>query len=205
MKQKKKSAAKQLPDSQNPEVQPPSKFSDTLLQWIYRYDTILLFIVLYLAYNTIDGVGLMSGDTTPSSLLPIAFLTNHTVYLDFATAYVSNPDFSYAFHFVQGHFVSHFPIVTSVLVTPVYAISGILSTFVVTRHTEAIPYSSCQNLQPHLLQPLPEFSYTFQEKSCSPRELRSLLHSFLHLQPVPGLSAVRLSGNKGLSNCSLSH
>ncbi len=129
MKQKNKSVAKQSPSSKNPEVKSSSKYPDFLLHYIDQYDIIILFIVLYLAYNTIDGVWLMSGDTISASLIPIALLTNHNVYLDFATAYISSPDFSYAFRFVEGHYVSLFPIVTPVLVTPIYAISNFISTF----------------------------------------------------------------------------
>ncbi|MFA6332646.1 MAG: glycosyltransferase family 39 protein [Methanoregula sp.] len=69
----------------------------------------------------------MSGDTTPASLIPVALLNNHNIYLDFASAYIFSQNFSYAFPFVQNHYVSLFPIVTPVLVTPVYAISAFLS------------------------------------------------------------------------------
>ena len=130
MKHKNKSMVKQSSAPKDLKDPPASEFPGALLRSICRYDFVLLFIVLYLAYNTIDGVGLMSGDTTPASLLPIALLTNHNVYLDFATTYISSPDFSYAFPFVQGHYVSLFPIVTPVLVTPVYALSGFLSAFI---------------------------------------------------------------------------
>lgn len=119
-----------MPASKNPEITSPSTFPDSLLHYICRYDIIILFIVLYLAYNTVDGVGMMSADTTPASLLPMALLTNHNVYLDYATSYVSNPDYSYAIPFVQGHYVSLFPIVTPVLVTPIFAISNFLSTII---------------------------------------------------------------------------
>jgi len=123
VKQKNKSGAKQSQASKNPASKLPSKFPDSLLPCINRYDTIILFIVLYIAYNTVTGVGLISGDVAPATLLPIGLLTNHNLYLDFATSFISNPDYSYAFTFVQGHYVSIFPIVTPVLVTPVYAIS----------------------------------------------------------------------------------
>jgi len=129
MRQKNKTA-QQSPAVKNPEGTPPSKFPAVLFQYINRYDIIILFVLLYLAYNTIDGVGLMSGDTAPASLIPIALLTNHNVFLDFATAYISNPNYAYAFPFVNGHYVSLFPIVTPVLVTPVYAISLFLSSFI---------------------------------------------------------------------------
>jgi hypothetical protein len=129
MKQKNISVVKQSHATINPAVKTPSKFADALLHYIIQYDIIILFIGLCLAYNTIDGIGLISGDTAPASLLPIALLTNHNVYLDFATSFISSPDFSYAFPFVQGHYVSLFPIVTPVLITPIYALSNFITHF----------------------------------------------------------------------------
>ena len=101
-----------------------------LLRFFNRYDFVVLFVLLYLAYNTINGVWLMSGDTAPASLLPYAIVNNHNLYLDFATSYVTAPDFAYAFRLVDGHYVSLFPVVTPVLVTPVYAFSMILSSVI---------------------------------------------------------------------------
>ncbi|MDD1694877.1 MAG: glycosyltransferase family 39 protein [Methanoregula sp.] len=102
----------------------------SLFQFLVRYDFIILFVLFYLAYNTIDGVWLMSGDTAPASLLPYAILNNHNLYLDFATSYTTAPDFAYAFRLIEGHYVSLFPVVTPVLVTPVYALSTALSYFI---------------------------------------------------------------------------
>jgi 4-amino-4-deoxy-L-arabinose transferase-like glycosyltransferase len=106
--------------------------SGSVVRFLIRYELIILFILLYLAYNMIDGVWLMSGDTTPASLLPYALVNNHNFFLDFATSYTTAPDFAYAFRFVQGHYVSMFPIVTPVLATPVYALSTALSYFIST-------------------------------------------------------------------------
>jgi hypothetical protein len=130
MRKKNRSTEKKAPVPGNPEVNTRSGLPGIMVRWCSRYDFIILFIVLYLAYNTIDGVGLTSGDTAPASLLPVALLEHHTVYLDFATSFISNPDFSYAFSLVNGHYLSLFPIVTPVLVTPLYALSGFLSMFI---------------------------------------------------------------------------
>jgi 4-amino-4-deoxy-L-arabinose transferase and related glycosyltransferases of PMT family len=100
--------------------------SSNLRNLIGRYDFIVLFVLLFLVYNTVTGIGVVSGDTTPASLLPIEIITNHNLYLDSATAYINNPDYSYAFSYVQGHYLSLFPIVTPVLVTPIYILSYIL-------------------------------------------------------------------------------
>ena len=100
---------------------------EKLISYACRYDFLLLGIILYLAYNFCTGFGWISGDVFPASILPIALLKNHNVYFDFVASSISNPDISYAFPFVNGHYVSFFPIVTPVLVTPVYAASYILS------------------------------------------------------------------------------
>ena len=92
-----------------------------------RYDSIILFIGLFIAYNTVSGVGLISGDIAPATFLPISLLTDHNLFFDWATSYYSSPDFAYAFPFVNGHYVSLFPIVTPILITPIYGISFYLS------------------------------------------------------------------------------
>jgi hypothetical protein len=107
----------------------PDQSCGLIRQYVIRYDFVILFVLLYLAYNTIDGVWLMSGDTAPASLLPYALLNNHNFYLDFATSYITAPDFAYAFRLIGGHYVSLFPVVTPALVTPVYALSMALSYF----------------------------------------------------------------------------
>jgi len=125
MKEKHGHSANPHQTSIKSEGQLPLTFS-TILRSICRFDIIILFLVLFLVYNTVTGVGFISGDVAPASILPIALITNQNVYLDFATAFISSPDYSYAFTFVHGHYVSIFPVVTPILVTPLYAISYIL-------------------------------------------------------------------------------
>jgi len=100
---------------------------EKLLSCANKYDFLLLGIVLYLAYNVCTGFGWISGDVFPASILPIALLTNHNVYFDFVASSLSDPQISYAFPLVNGHYVSFFPIVTPVLVTPFYALSYFLA------------------------------------------------------------------------------
>jgi 4-amino-4-deoxy-L-arabinose transferase-like glycosyltransferase len=107
-----------------------------LLRYLQKYDFVILFILLFLAFNTTNSVGLISGDTAPATILPLALLENHNVYLDFATGFINSPDYSYAFRFINGHYVSLFPIVTPVLVTPVYAVSIFLSSFIADPYGE---------------------------------------------------------------------
>jgi hypothetical protein len=97
-----------------------------------RYDTVILFILLFFAYNTISIVT-VSGDTVPAELLPVAILYDHSIFFDgpFINAVfpgvTRSPDIAYAFSSVNGRIASFFPVVTPVLVTPVYALSLFLS------------------------------------------------------------------------------
>jgi 4-amino-4-deoxy-L-arabinose transferase-like glycosyltransferase len=70
----------------------------------------------------------MSGDTNPAAFLPLALLLHQTVYFDAFVGAGLGPNVAYAFPLVYGHYVSLFPIVTPVLITPVYLVSYILYT-----------------------------------------------------------------------------
>lgn len=94
--------------------------------FIARYEIILLFVILFLAYNTISGVGFISGDVAPATYLPVSLIIWHNVFFDVSLPSFSNTDLAYAFPLVNGHYVSLFPVVTPVLATPVYAISWAL-------------------------------------------------------------------------------
>jgi 4-amino-4-deoxy-L-arabinose transferase-like glycosyltransferase len=118
-----KSVSKQSYAVKKPAAKSPSALPDFLVRTLSRYDIVILFIVLFLVYNTVTGFGLQSGDVAPASLLPIALITNQNPYLDPASGPISSPDFSYAFLFVKGHYVSLFPIGTPVIATPVYFLS----------------------------------------------------------------------------------
>lgn len=64
-----------------------------------------------------------SGDTAPASLIPFTILENHTPYLDSLIPYIEmRYENTYFLLTGNGHFVSLFPIVTPVLVTPLYII-----------------------------------------------------------------------------------
>ncbi|MGB9176848.1 MAG: glycosyltransferase family 39 protein [Methanoregula sp.] len=76
-------------------------------------------------YNTVSRMT-MSGDTNPAAFLPLALLLHQTVYFDAFVGAGLGPNVAYAFPLVNGHYVSLFPIVTPVLVTPVYILSYLL-------------------------------------------------------------------------------
>jgi len=92
------------------------------------YDFLLLFIGIYLVYNTVSFMT-MSDDTAPAALLPISIILHHTLNFDWLFNPGLSPDATmYAFPRVNGHYVSLFPIVTPILITPVYGIAYALFT-----------------------------------------------------------------------------
>jgi hypothetical protein len=89
------------------------------------YDSVLLFVLIYLAYNTVTRLN-WSGDVVPAGYLPLSLILHQTVYFDSILNVAEiGPNLAYAFPLVHGHYVSLFPIVTPVLITPVYFISCI--------------------------------------------------------------------------------
>jgi hypothetical protein len=116
-------------DSDNQTNCSPSKLAEIkncIQYFMARYDYFILFFILLLAYNTAANVGLQSGDVAPASILPIYLIIHQNLYFDTAIQFLSNPSYDYAFPLVNGHNVSLFPIVTPILVTPVYVVSYIL-------------------------------------------------------------------------------
>lgn len=92
-----------------------------------RYDTLLLFLLVYLVYNTVSRMT-MSGDTNPAAFLPLALILHQTVFFDAFAGAGLGQNVAYAFPLVNGHYVSLFPIVTPILITPVYLVSYTLYT-----------------------------------------------------------------------------
>jgi hypothetical protein len=92
-----------------------------------RFDYLVLFFFAYIVYNTVSQMT-MSGDTNPAAFLPLALILHQTVFFDSFVGAGLGPNVAYAFPEVNGHFVSLFPIVTPILITPVYFISYILFT-----------------------------------------------------------------------------
>ncbi len=97
-----------------------------LRDFIIKNNVVLLFFSVYFIYN-INCRTLGSGDTIPASLLPFSILEYHNLYMDnFYYYYFSNYDQLWYFKEVDGHFLSSYPIVTPVLITPLYIISYII-------------------------------------------------------------------------------
>ena len=67
------------------------------------------------------------GDTVPASLLPFSILENHNLYLDqFSSYYETNFERAYWVEVVDGHYLSIYPIVTPVLLSPLYILPFLL-------------------------------------------------------------------------------
>lgn len=109
-------------------VQYPS-YSQNFFGVVSKYDYIVIFILCLLAYNTTSLGGIVSGDTIPASYLPFSLITYHTLNFDYISDIVTQPEVDYAFPVVKGHTVSLFPIVTPVLITPIYFLWITLYTF----------------------------------------------------------------------------
>jgi hypothetical protein len=103
---------------------PPGRDVRDLLS---RYDYLILFILFFLAYTTVSNINFPSGDVAPASFLPESIILHQNLNFDNAPAILSDRDFAYAFLTIQGHRVSFFPIVTGVIVMPVYAASHLLA------------------------------------------------------------------------------
>jgi len=122
MKDKKKARRKNAPVTESaPELL--NRVRDLAI----RYDFLLLFILVYIVYNTVSQMT-MSGDTNPAAFLPLSIILHQTLNFDAFIGTGLGPNVAYAFPLVNGHYVSLFPIVTPILITPVYLVSYLLYT-----------------------------------------------------------------------------
>jgi hypothetical protein len=90
--------------------------------FINNHTAICIFLILYFAFNTIYVVN-TNGDTVPATFLPVSILNYHNLFFDQFGQQAINTDTSYGYLLINNHYYSLFPIVTPVLVTPVYAVS----------------------------------------------------------------------------------
>ena len=96
------------------------------IRFIKRHEILCLFCLVYLVYN-INGRTIASGDTIPASLLPFGILENHNLYLDqFFYYFETNFERAYWVKEIDGHYLSIYPIVTPVLVAPLYILPFLL-------------------------------------------------------------------------------
>jgi hypothetical protein len=109
-------------DHKNPKKTQDFSYLQKSFRIIKKYDYILIFVLCLLTYNTTSFNDIISGDVIPASFLPFSLIVYHNPNFDYMSDIVNQPELNYAFPVVQGHTVSLFPIVTPVLVTPIYTI-----------------------------------------------------------------------------------
>jgi hypothetical protein len=89
----------------------------------------LLFCSLFIVYNSNLHL-VFSGDSAGTRVLPLSIWLHHDLYLDpFVSSYLTvaapagstKPDYSHAIAFRRGHWVSIYPVVTPILISPLYA------------------------------------------------------------------------------------
>lgn len=93
-----------------------------LIVFIRGHEILCLFSLIYFVY-LISSMSTGAGDTIPASLLPFSILENHNLYLDqFYYYFESNSLLPFARE-IDGHLLSFYPIVTPVLITPLYVLA----------------------------------------------------------------------------------
>jgi hypothetical protein len=90
----------------------------------HKATLLLIFVSLLAIYNS-NLHTIFSGDSKPAKVLPLSILLAHDVYLDWFAPNVlqgsnGNGTHIYAIVHRRGHWVSVFPIVTPILITPLY-------------------------------------------------------------------------------------
>ena len=105
-----------------------SGFINRGIDEIKKHDLVFLFLVIFTIYN-LNFRPIGSGDTLPASLLPFSILDQHTVFFDHFINYIQTIKNPYMFTVHGGHYVSFFPIVLPVIVTPLYVIPYLFLNF----------------------------------------------------------------------------
>lgn len=101
--------------------------NNLIISLIKRNIGISLFILLFLIYSISFNPYFESGDPLPASLLPFSIFEDHDVYLDeFENYFQASYTFSWMVREIDGHYLSAYPIVTPVLILPIYIIPYVL-------------------------------------------------------------------------------
>ena len=107
----------------------PFKYLNRFLEFIKEHEIVAVFLLFFLIYN-LNFRNISSGDNIPASFIPFAILDTGTPYLDnFIPCFEIEYQTTYFLLNNHNHFVSFFPIVTPVLVTPLYVIPYIVMKF----------------------------------------------------------------------------
>jgi hypothetical protein len=101
-----------------------NRILNAISSFIFSHPYLVLFLFTFIIY-TINFRNIDSADTLPASLLPFALLDTHVPWLT-TTSPLLQPENIVSFIPVNNAFYSAYPIVTPVLVTPLYVIPYIL-------------------------------------------------------------------------------
>jgi len=98
------------------------------IEEIKKHELVFLFLLIttiyYLNFQAFAG-----GDTLPAALLPFSILDQHTLFFDQFSNYIQTIEIPYMFSVHGGHYVSQYPVVLPVLVTPFYVIPYLFLNF----------------------------------------------------------------------------
>lgn len=90
-----------------------------------RYIALGLFFIAFIIYN-LNFRPIASGDTLPAALLPFTLLEYHSLYFDSFSSFINSMDTPYMFSTERGHYFSNYPIITPILITPLYIIPYVI-------------------------------------------------------------------------------
>src|SRR5208283_3077923 len=103
---------------------PPDPDAENLL---VRYDYLFLLIGAFLVFSSWT-TPTYTNDTLATQILPYSILENHTVYLDNYQDDIQSATYGFRYYYTDnGHYVSIFPLVLPVLITPLYILPVILN------------------------------------------------------------------------------
>jgi 4-amino-4-deoxy-L-arabinose transferase-like glycosyltransferase len=112
----------------SPEERTPSLVSSikiSIITFFENHTIICIFLILFFAYNTVYVVNI-NGDTVPATFFPLSILQYHNLFFDQFGQVAINANTDYGFLLINSHYYSLFPVVTPVLVIPIYAVSFVL-------------------------------------------------------------------------------
>lgn len=98
-----------------------------VFRFLHQYDYICIFLLIFLIYNITTRFAI-NGDSFPAALLPFIIIEYQTVYFDPIYAMLAQNDVPYQYVLTNGHYASIFPIVTPILITPMYLVHSFFIT-----------------------------------------------------------------------------
>jgi hypothetical protein len=102
----------------------PVKFADwrnSTKSVLSRHQVLILILTIFIIFSLTTSMT-SSGDTFPASVLPYSILHNQTITGDpYQSLFANDPNVSYAFIDIHGHYFSVFSVVLPIVILPIYA------------------------------------------------------------------------------------